>query len=163
MKRVLTTILIVVILAGLATSIAVPLWFRARRRSQLTQCASNLSSLWKMQWVYRSQFSRMPFIRATGKGFWLSLSKTEPLLIDPSNDVYGCPVRGGWRPGVVHYLGPIVDVNKLSEADLVGCDEMNNHSPDGSAGGNFIRKSGDVLEIRGPEWLQLFRDSRCKP
>jgi hypothetical protein len=163
MKRFAYIVLGGLIIVSGAAGIAVPVLAQARRQSRLRECANNLGLLWKMQWVNKCQFSsRKPFLRNPGKEFWLALSKTSPPLIDVSvAEVYSCPVRGGGRPGETHYLGPRVDVNTLSDGDPVGCDEPFNHSPDGSEGGHVLRKSGDLMEVSGPDWLRFFEEKQC--
>src|SRR5437867_2370975 len=73
------------------------LHFKGRGDHRITACANNLSQLWKMQWVYASQFGgphhQMP--TATGSSYWKALTTTQPPLIDESmNDIFLCPVKG---------------------------------------------------------------------
>jgi hypothetical protein len=90
-----------------------------------------------------------------GRAFWQRLLHTQPPLIDVAElDVLKCPVSPSDVQDDCQYLGPVSSANQLSSGDPLGCDDYENHGPDppGSAGGNILRKSGDVLEDNGPLW-----------
>jgi hypothetical protein len=132
-------------------------------QAQLTACQNNLSQLWKMQCVYMSQFGgrmkRMP--DATGKEFWLALSKTQPPLIDPTvADIFICPASGkDSKDGGCTYRGPAVNVAKLADGDVVGmCDD--------EAHGDvavILRKSGDAIVISRSDPLYEAALEKTKP
>src|SRR5205809_2378931 len=70
------------------------LHFKARGGSRTRACANNLGQLWRMHYVYVSQFGghghRMP--DATGSAFWKALTTTQPPMIDETvNDIFLCP------------------------------------------------------------------------
>ncbi len=150
---------------GMLSGVAVPIFVRARRQSRMTACAGNLSQLWKLETINKVQFgSRRAWPRKTGKSFWSLLSETDPPLVERSEfDVFACPVRDNWSYGQIHYLGPATDLNTLGGNDPVGCDEFQNHSADGSEGGNILRKSGDLQSLRGPEWRRFIESGQCVP
>jgi len=121
----------------------------AQKRAAVTSCANNLSQLWKLQYVYMSQFGGpkklMP--EQTGAAFWLALSKTKPpLVLTTVIDIYTCPVKG--EGSTCDYLGPPASVFDLAPDAWVGSDKAGNHSE----GGNAVRKSGDVHELQDPEF-----------
>jgi hypothetical protein len=62
-------------------------------------------------------------------------------------------VKGDSPEGGNDYRGPVKSVRYLSDSDPVGGDEPGTH--DVGEGGNVLRKSGDVLEIRETEWSAL--------
>ncbi len=158
--------LLVIVVVGLLASLAAPLCRGSLRRARSTACASNLSQLWKLQNVYISQFGSRPKLmpQKHGKDFWLHLSLGNPPLIDEETwDVYSCPVRGRPVPGTTDYLGPPQYVQRLGDSDPVGSDDWDNHSEDGSRGGNLLRKAGDIVEMTGDEWEALLKARRAIP
>jgi hypothetical protein len=143
---------VVIVLGALVVAVSRP----AMRRSTTTACMNNLSQLWKMQSVYASHFGGPMKLMSdqTGKEFWRALCTTQPPLIDPTvSDIFLCPVKGDSPEGGNDYRGPVRAVRHLNDSDPVGGDEPGNH--DAGEGGNVLRKSGDVLEIREPEWSAL--------
>lgn len=116
---------------------------------KVTECANNLSQLWKMACVYMSAFGgklkKMP--SETGGDFWLKLSKTTPPLIDETFfEIYVCPLsKEKPRKDFTTFRGPKEDVNTLDDEAVVGCCEPGLH-PDGSI--NVLRKSGDVMAAK---------------
>lgn len=129
----------------------------------LTSCLSNLSQLWKMQFTYMSQFGgrmkRMP--DATGREFWLALTKTQPPLIDPTVfDIFLCPasrIEAGNEP-VCTYRGPAVNVAKLADGDPVGMCDDESHGEQVV----ILRKSGDTMAVPrgGPEHEQALEKTK---
>ena len=51
-------------------------------------------------------------------------------------------------------------MSRLADGDMVGADERENHKEGANdeGSGNVIRKSGDVLEITGPDWAKAISD-----
>jgi len=139
---------------GVVAALLLPAVTKATERAKITSCANNLSQLWKLQWVYASQFGgpqkKMP--SEVGSAFWLALTKTKPPLIDETeSDIFMCPLsKMPPRPGATSYRGPRVDVSKLADSDPVGCCEPGCH-PNGTI--NVILKSGDVVETSPGEEL----------
>ena len=139
----------VLLLAALGVAVSRPVM----KRAATTSCMNNLSQLWKMQSVYASRFGgpMKQMSDQTGREFWRALTTTQPPLIDASvNDVFLCPVKGDSSEGAIDYRGPVRAVRFLIDDDPVGADEPGNH--DAGEGGNLLRKSGDVVELREPEW-----------
>ena len=63
--------------------------------------------------------------------------------------------------GDFDYLGPAKKVQILLDGDPVGADKDGNHPPEGSndeGSANLLRKSADVLEIQGAEYLKMKAD-----
>ena len=136
----------------------------AFRRARVTACANNLGQLWRMQNVYMSQFGghgmrTMP--PTTGSAFWKVLTTNQPPLIDETvNDIFLCPVKGTSVSDECDYAGPAKRIGLLLDGDPVGADLPDNHSdgPNDEGGGNVLRKSGDVIEVTGPDWRKLTTD-----
>jgi hypothetical protein len=153
-KSGLPTVVIVLLVVGIGgvfvigvlAALLLPAIARATRQANVTMCANNLSQLWKMQQVYMTQFGgRMKSMPVeTGSQFWLYLERTAPPIVDPTeHEIFHCPLRSDH--GECDYLGPAYSVNRLGDGDPVGADKPGNHGP--RAGGNFLRKSGDVIEL----------------
>ncbi|MHC4607170.1 MAG: DUF2950 family protein [Planctomycetota bacterium] len=117
-------------------------------RMHVTQCANNLSFLWKMQLNYMVIFGgtmkAMP--TETGAAFWLKLTTTGPPLIDADTfDKLVCPgSREKPRAGFCNYRGPASDVNPLGDDGIVGGCEPGHH-PDGVI--NVLFKSGEIVTL----------------
>ncbi|MDP6959278.1 MAG: hypothetical protein QF645_10755, partial [Planctomycetota bacterium] len=122
--------------------------FKALQQEKVTNCANNLSQLWKIQNQYRVEYGgpNKFFPEETGEQFWLRLSDREIRLIDNSSPkLFECPVEGSTNRGNTDFRGPSSNVNKYTGGgEPVGADKIYNHSDDGSEGGNVLRKSGDV-------------------
>jgi len=157
--RVVAVLGVVLILASLlVVSIA-----RARRRSYTSGCAGNLRVLWTCQMNYAVQhggpLKAMP--DATGSEFWRALEKTSPPLIEENErEIFLCRHREEGRVGEIDYFGPGVPVQRLANADPVGCDDPRNHGGDG---GNVLRKSGDVLEYTAVDLDTLLKTHPTPP
>jgi hypothetical protein len=139
-----------ILVLGILAALLLPAIARATRMARVTSCANNLSQLWRMQNVYMSQFGgRMKSMPdKTGAEFWLELNRTQPPLVDDfSLEIYLCPLRDDHDR--CDYLGPAVPVSRLPGGDPVGADRPGNHGDDG---GNLLRKSGDVIELKGREF-----------
>ena len=159
----LLEMLVVVVVICILAALALSLQRSTRHPHHVTSCANNLSQMWKMQNVYMSRFGgpmkAMP--EATGQTFWRALTTTQPPLIDPTvYDIFICPVLGTSRDGDCDYAGPSRRMNQIADGDPVGADLPENHKEDakGPGSGNVLRKSGDVLEVTGPDWAKLMTD-----
>lgn len=132
--------------------------YGAGKRAAETSCAGHLSQLWKMQFIYMSEFGgpmkAMP--DRSGEDFWLILGQTKPPLVEADllRDLLQCPVRGSHDR--CDYRGPAERVGRLSDADRVGADKIGAHPK----GGNALRKSGDVNELDDAEFGRISRTLR---
>ena len=155
----LMELLVLVIGIGLVAALIIPAIHRAQQRAMVASCSGNLSQMWKLMNIYRSQFGcsggkSMPI--ATGSAFWRILeNKTPPLIDEVSACVFLCPVRGGGAIGDLHYWGPGKRVARLNDMEPVGCDAMGERPNHGNMGCNMLRKSSDVLEISKEDWDNL--------
>lgn len=138
-----------IVIVGVA--LLLPAIHKATERAKTAMCANNLSQLWKMQFIYQAQFGGPKKLMPdkTGSEFWLELTRTSPPLIDHANeDILACPLWG-LPPGMeCGYLGPAKSILKISDGGPVGADRQGNHPKSG----NVLRKSGDVLEVIGPDY-----------
>ena len=139
-------LLVFLLVAGGVTVLVLPSMLKLVEHERTTQCANNLSNLWRMQNIYNTQFTggqRKLMIQSTGKDFWLDLSRIPPPLLDETSEYYVCPSSGTKATkGVCTYWGPAQDVNTMAESDPVGmCDDP--HHGDEVI---IFRKSGDVMQ-----------------
>ena len=160
----LATILIVTFAFIGIGALIVPAVHRANRRSKIISCVSNFSQLWRMENVYMAspQYggpSRM-YPSETGGAFWLKLTSTQPPLIENEVlSIYFCPVLDrDVVKGETDYLGPRADIVTLGDSEYIGSDRPENH---GDGWGIVLRKSSDILELEGTEFLEAA--ARCRP
>lgn len=137
-----------ILVPALIAALLVPAILKSHRQAKVVSCVSNLSQLWKMQYVYMSQFGdRKHMSPGLGAEFWLDLTRTRPPLVDETvRDIFCCPCRETNLP--CDYRGPSRPVAELPDNGVVGGDRIENHSGEG---GNILRKSGDILNITQPE------------
>jgi type II secretory pathway pseudopilin PulG len=157
----LVELLVVIVIIGILAALLLPAISKAIVRARVAACTNNLSQLWKMQNVYMARATKKQMPTETGSAFWLALTTSQPPLIDATvNDILLCPVKGDSVSGECDYGGPARKVNLLSDGDPVGADLTENHrqgSGDDGAG-CVLRKSGDVVELSGPDWQKLVGD-----
>jgi prepilin-type N-terminal cleavage/methylation domain-containing protein len=160
----LVELLVVIVIIGILAALLLPAIARAIRNARVTNCANNLSQLWKMQANYMVQYggSHKLLPLETGGNFWTKLSDPQTQLIDSTlGDIYMCPLEGAPNAGDTDYRGPAINVNKSKDGDPVGADKSTNHSDDGSEGGNVLRKSGDVQTVGQNDTLWTLAASKC--
>ena len=154
----LLEILVVIVVIGILIALLLPSINGTHRIHGITSCSNNLSQMWKMMNIYRSQFGgrKKSMPTAVGRAFWRSLEKTVPPLIDvTSSEVFLCPVKGDGMIGDLEYWGPGKPISLLGDMEPVGCDAMGatpNHQEEGC---NLLRKSGDVIEASMQDWANL--------
>jgi prepilin-type N-terminal cleavage/methylation domain-containing protein len=147
----LVELLVVIVIIGILAALLIPAIAKAIRRARVTNCANNLSQLWKMQNVYMSKYGMrqklMPL--EVGDQFWAKLSQPQIALIDDTmKEIYNCPVERPLDPSKIMYQGPANSVNTLGDAAAVGADMPINHGdPAEDQGGNVLKKSGEVIEV----------------
>ena len=162
----LVELLVVIVIIGILAALLLPSIARAIHNAKVTSCANNLRQLWTMQMNYcishGGRMKAMP--KETGANFWIALSTVG--LIEPSQqEIYLCPVKGEGNLGEVEYYGPGAPVGQIAGGDPVGCDDPDNHkggSTDG-AGGNVLRKSGDVMEYPSQDFNNMLQNSKTPP
>ena len=154
----LIELLVVIVIIGILIALLLPAIAKAIRRAKVASCSNNLSQLWKMMNIYRSQFGgRMKSMpTATGGAFWQTMETTVPPLIDvTSAEIFLCPVKGDGTVGQLEYYGPGMKVSRLKDMEPVGCDNMGGEPNHGEAGCNLLRKSSDVMELSITDWENL--------
>jgi hypothetical protein len=151
---VICAVLGLCVVGGILAALILPAISHATRNARVTNCANNLSQLWKMQNNYMVRYGGahklMPV--ETGGDFWMKLSDPRPdgtvqLARPYLSQFYECPLEGTPNVSDTDYRGPSSNVNKFKDGDPVGADRVTNHSDDGSEGGNVLRKSGDVQTV----------------
>ena len=145
----LVELLVVIVIIGVLAALLLPAIARAIRRARITNCANNLSQLWKMQNVYMSQHGGRMKLMPTEQGaaFWSKL-KDVSLIDSTLYDIFICPANADGSAEIA-YMGPNQNVNKARDGDAVGADNTK-HETDESR--NVLRKSSDVVEIPESEW-----------
>ena len=160
----IATILIVIFALICLGALLVPAIHRALRRARMVACAGNLSQLWKMENVYMAhpEYGGPDKIypTETGGAFWLKLTQTNPALIDDSAlSLFFCPVVGrDVIKGETDYLGPRANIATLGDGAYIGGDRPGYHGVDN---GMMLRKSSDVVELEGNEFLEAA--AQCHP
>lgn len=144
-----------ILVLGVLAALLLPAMARANRNARLASCANNLKQLWTMEANYMAQFGGREKLMptATGGDFWLTLSRTNPPLIDAAiADIYECPFDPNATPRSTDYRGPSSNVNKYFDGDPVGADKVGLHGA--GEGGIVLRKSGDAMNYMetDPVW-----------
>ncbi len=144
--------------AGVGAAIFLPGILRARRIAGQAACMKNLETLHKMMREYANQFGKPQNFMSTRKGgeFWIHLAQTTPPLVNDAS-LFACPLEGGRNaPGTTDYRGPSPNHNVLTlgAADPMGADRPGSHGF--QAGGNVVRKNGQVVEAGefDPLWVE---------
>jgi prepilin-type N-terminal cleavage/methylation domain-containing protein len=139
-------LLIVIIVLGLAASVAIPPILRGRRIDRIERCARNLQVLWEAQESYRKVRGRPPEER--GSAYWLALTKPPSPPLADGAEALVCPLAGETpRPGFTSYRGPAGDAAKLGKKEMLGADLPDNHGP--GEGGHILSVEGSVRAHRG--------------
>ena len=154
----LIELLVVIVIIGILIALLLPAIAKAIRRAKVASCSNNLSQMWKMMNIYRSQFGgrmkSMPIV--LGGAFWQTLENTVPPLIDvTSSETFLCPVKGDGMIGDLEYWGPGKRISLLNDMEPVGCDVMGSTPNHREEGCNMLRKSSDVMEISQQDWANL--------
>ena len=150
----LVELLVVIVIIGILAALLLPAIAKAIRSAKITNCANNLSQLWKMETIYMQQYggSQKKYYTGTGGGFftYLMTGLPKPLIDATAAEIYKCPLAAT-NAAATDYKGPNLDVNGLADAAPVGCDKATNHQ---SEGGNVLRKSSDVQQYGDgdPSW-----------
>lgn len=140
---------VVIVALGVVFSLLVPAFARASRQGKVVSCRANLQEL------YRTQAALPKGAPAPlGKAFWTRLD-AKPFL--------RCPLAAGSAPTGCDYLGPASDPAGLGEKEPLGCDDMENHGPQGREGGNVLLKSGEVMTDSFQLWASATRGGKCRP
>jgi prepilin-type N-terminal cleavage/methylation domain-containing protein len=151
----LVELLVVIVIIGVLAALLLPAIARAIRRARITNCANNLSQLWKMQNVYMSQHGGRMKLMATEQGakFWEKLKEVS--LIDTTlYDIFICPANADGTADIA-YMGPNQNVNRARDGDAVGADNTTHETDDSR---NVLRKSSDVVEMSEKDY-----ETQAKP
>jgi prepilin-type N-terminal cleavage/methylation domain-containing protein len=162
----LVELLVVIVIIGILAALLLPSIARAIHNAKVTSCGNNLRQLWTMEMNYSiSHGGRMKSMpKETGSAFWIALSTVG--LIEPSQqEIYLCPVRGEGNLGDIEYYGPGAPIGQIAGGDPVGCDDPQNHAEGNTegAGGNVLRKSGDVLDYPANDFNNMLNNSPKPP
>lgn len=131
------------------------------RRALRDGCVANLSQLGRLDQIYRAEHGRSSADPdPIGKAYWLRLQYFKPELHREGN-LFCCPFREEPKPGRCDYLGPAGEFSKLADGDYLACDEEGNHGT--ASQGMVLRKSGDVFELDGEDWIRLIKEKKCVP
>jgi hypothetical protein len=147
----LAEILLLAVSALLLVALLLPLRGRAARLEGVMACRDRLRALHQA----RADFPVSPSDR--GQAFWTRLAEATPPRI--AREALRCPLVQDPRALACHYLGPSGDPAGLEPQDPLGCDDLDNHGPQGRRGGNVLLKSGEVRTDEGVLWRQAL--GRC--
>ncbi len=139
--------LMTLVYAGAAAVVVVPAVARAGEMAKTSTCLAQMSVVYFA--MVQHQTDKNEFPRQTGGAL---LKKLKELgYIDQA------PVCA--HAGRAAYRGPAKDVNQLDEADVVFCDEPENH-PDGSI--NVVRKNGamETLKPEHPDFQRALKTTK---
>ena len=77
-------------------------------------------------------------------------------------DIFSCPVVASRTlQDETDFRGPNGNVNVFGDGDPVGADKIGNHGH--SAGGNVMRKSGDVITVPADDELWILAGQKTCP
>lgn len=142
--------LVLVLSALLLAAVLLPLRGRAARLERVLSCRDRLRTLHQAQ-------EGLPAGAARGQAFWTRLAETSPPRI--SREALRCPLVEDPQAPECHYLGPSGDPAALEPQAPLGCDDPENHGPQGRRGGNILLKSGEIHTDDGILWRQAL--GRC--
>lgn len=145
--------ILVLIASGLLLlAILLPLRGRAVRLERVLACRDRLRTLYQAQAELPD-----PPPAARGRRYWTRLAETSPPRVE--REILRCPLVEDPRAPECHYLGPSGDPAALEPQAPLGCDDVENHGPQGRRGGNILLKSGEIRTDDGMLWRQAL--SRC--
>lgn len=148
----LAGILVLISLAALLLGLLLPLRAYSRRHETLLLCRAHLQALHRAQADPRAAADAPPL----GAAYWARLAQPPLSLVDSAT--LRCPLFDSERP--CDYRGPARPPAALPPHAAIGSDDTINHDPHGHAGGNVLRKSGDVVTVPadGTFWQTTVRD-----
>lgn len=147
----LVELLAVGILLVLAAAISLPAFARASRHGKLEGCLANLRTLHGASEAFYKDHKDL-HAKARGRAYWTALAEATPRRVAPS--VLQCPLATVASPPPSQYLGPAMDATTMGPDHVLGCDDGGNHSPNGTQGGNILRKSGEIVTDDGLLWRE---------
>lgn len=148
----LAEILVLIVSGLLLLALLLPLRGRAERLERVLACRNHLRMLYQAQ----AELPASP-PAPRGRHYWIRLAEASPPRVE--REILRCPLVEDPRAPECHYLGPSGDPATLESQAPLGCDDVENHGPQGRRGGNILLKSGEIRTDNAMFWRQAL--SRC--